>query len=145
MDLCLSWRPGAVHATLHLPPTWDISTTAGHLCCSDHAAIDSPPMCYFPRAAAVCGSLLGPICILEPQLQALQCCLLRNATKQKNRNIEFLPAWDRRGQTAVALPQTAQNTKSIFLLAENFRGCAVCPAADWSQGQLFEHLSWAYT
>lgn len=65
--------------------------------------------------------------------------------KAKNRNIESLPAWDRWGQTAVALPQTAQNIKSIFLLAENFRGCAVCLAADWSQGQLFEHPSWAST
>lgn len=41
--------------------------------------------------------------------------------------------------------RTAQNTESIFLLAENFRGCAVCPSACWSQGQLFKHPSWAST
>lgn len=39
--------------------------------------------------------------------------------------------------------QSAQNMKSIFYLAENFRCCVVCPLAHRSQGQLFEHPSWA--
>lgn len=37
--------------------------------------------------------------------------------------------------------QSAQNMKSIFYLAENFRRCVVCPLAHQSWGQLFEHLS----
>lgn len=37
----------------------------------------------------------------------------------------------------------ARNMKSIFYLAEKWRCCAVCPLADRSSGQLFEHPSWA--
>lgn len=41
--------------------------------------------------------------------------------------------------------QSAQNTKSIFHLAEDFRRCVVCPLAHWSGGQLFEHPSRAFS
>lgn len=71
-------------------------------------------MCYFPRAAAVCGSLLGPICILEPQLQALQCCRLRNGTKQKTEILNSFQPETVRGRLLLHCPKQHKTWNQYF-------------------------------
>lgn len=73
------------------------------------------------------------------KLQALQCCLLSNNAKRTTEIYWIFSNIRQVGGHCTC----AQNMKSILYLADNFRHCVVCPLAQRSWGQLFEHPSWA--
>lgn len=102
----------------------------------------------FAWATAVCGRRHCPICIMfsarhwNSRLYNVVSLATITSTQQKLLNFFQSEAYGRLGGSAVGV-QRAQNTKSIFYLAENFSHGVVCPSAHRSQGQLFEHPSWA--
>lgn len=116
---------------------------------SNAAAIDSPPVYHvFPEQQLCVGvdaDLSALFSCSSQNSGAPPCRLLSNHAKRTTKIYWILPNVRRmRGERGVGGGvQSAQNMKSIFYLAENFRRCVVCPLAHRSRGQLFEHPSLA--
>lgn len=92
----------------------------------------------FAWATAVCGRLHCPICIMfstrlwNSRLYNVVSLATITSTQEKLLNFFQSKAYRRLGGSSVGV-QRAQNTKSIFYLAENFSHGVVCPSARRSQ------------